>query len=86
MKSTFAVELTLASKIAELGRLRQEEEMQWRKEEEEEKGERGEKKEKEEFNLGKSDDQRAGLPLPPALLLKHKITKDDDIFKAIYSF
>ena len=86
LKSTFAVELTLASKIAELGRLRQEEEMQWRKEEEEEKGERGEKKEKEEFNLGKSDDQRAGLPLPPALLLKHKITKDDDIFKAIYSF
>ena len=40
LKSTFAVELTLASKIAELGGLRQEEEMQWRGEKG--GGERGE--------------------------------------------
>ena len=53
-----------------------EEEEEVEKEEEEEEVEV-----EEEFNLGKSDDQRAGLPQPPALLLRHKITKHEIISK-----
>ena len=55
-------------------------------EEEAEKEEEVEKEEEEveveeEFNLGKSDDQRAGLPQPPALLLRPKIAKHEIISK-----
>ena len=48
---------------------------------EEEEVEVEEEEEVEEFNLGKSDDQRVRLPQPPALLLRPKITKLEIISK-----
>ena len=50
-------------------------------EEEEVEKEEEEVEVEEEFNLGKSDDQRAGLPQPPALLVRHKIAKHEIISK-----
>ena len=50
-------------------------------EEEVEEIEEMEKVKEEESNLGKSDDQRACLPQPPALLLRPKITKHEILFK-----